>query len=347
MSAAERGRFFEDFTLGEVLEHATPRTITEGDIALYQALYGSRFALQSSAPFARQLGLKAAPVDDLLVFHVVFGKSVPDISLNAVANLGYAEGKFLGTTFAGDTLSAKSEVIGLKENASRKSGIVYVRTTGFDQDGAAVLSYARWVMVNKREEKSGSPREAIPTLAQTLTAADLKPPSGHFERYDVRLAGSQRRWADYAVGEMIRHGDGQTIEEAEHQLATRLYQNTAKVHFNAHAQAGSRFGKRLVYGGHIISIARALSFNGLENAVSIVGLNAGSHVAPSFAGDTIYAWSQVLERTETPEREDVGFLRLRTVAIKNEAAAFLFRDEGGAYHPSIVLDLDYWVAIPR
>ncbi|HXZ67618.1 MAG TPA: MaoC family dehydratase [Alphaproteobacteria bacterium] len=349
MSKAERGRFFEDFALGVTIEHATPRTLTEGDAALYQALYGSRFALQSSTPFAQKLGLKAAPLDDLLVFHTVFGKSVPDISLNAVANLGYAEGKVFTPVFPSDTLTAKSEVIGLRENSNRKSGIVYVRTGGYNQRGHLVLGYTRWVMVNKRDEKSPAPPETVPALAKSLAAEKLTPPETRFASYDFKLAGSARRWSDYAVGEKLDHGDGQTIEEAEHQLATRLYQNTAKVHFNAHAQAPSRFGKRLVYGGHIISIARALSFNGLENAVNLVALNAGTHVAPSFAGDTIYAWTEVLDRGEARrDRPDLGYLRLRSIALKNEAgAAFPYRDAAGVYHPSVVLDLDYWVAMPR
>src|SRR5690606_16602858 len=113
------------------------------------------------------------------------------------------------------------------------------------------------------------------------------------------------------------HSDGQTIEEAEHQMATRLYQNTARVHFNQHREREGRFGRRLVYGGHIISLARALSFNGLGNAVKLLAINAGSHVAPAFGGDTIYAWSEVLEKEPLPGRSDCGILRLRTVAAKD------------------------------
>src|SRR5215471_15263615 len=130
MSKTSSGNFFEDFRLGQVIQHATPRTITVGDVALYTALYGPRFAVQSSDEFARTLGYPRAPVDDLLVFHVVFGKTVPDISLNAVANLGYAECRFLKPVYPGDTLSAASEVIGVRENTKRASGIVYVRTAG-------------------------------------------------------------------------------------------------------------------------------------------------------------------------------------------------------------------------
>ena len=82
------GRFFEDFVLGEVILHATPRTITAGDAALYIALTGSRNPLHCSEPFAQSLGYKTTPIDNLLAFHIAFGKTVPDISVNAVANLG-------------------------------------------------------------------------------------------------------------------------------------------------------------------------------------------------------------------------------------------------------------------
>src|SRR5262249_57432699 len=99
------GNSFEDFRVGQQIVHATPRTVTEGDVALYTALYGSRFAVHSSSRFAASLGLPGAPIDDWLAFHLVFGKTVPDISLNAVANLGYAAGRFGAPLYCGDTVS--------------------------------------------------------------------------------------------------------------------------------------------------------------------------------------------------------------------------------------------------
>ncbi|HRO51308.1 MAG TPA: hypothetical protein PLW75_14300, partial [Hyphomicrobium sp.] len=85
MSKTNPGNFFEDYSVGQILNHATPRTLTEGDVALYTSLYGPRFAVQSSDEFARSIGYPRSPVDDLLLFHVVFGKTVPDVSLNAIA----------------------------------------------------------------------------------------------------------------------------------------------------------------------------------------------------------------------------------------------------------------------
>jgi 2-methylfumaryl-CoA hydratase len=349
MTRNNPGNFFEDFRLGQVIEHATPRTLTAGDAALYTALYGTRFAVQSSDAFAKAIGYPRAPLDDFLVFHVVFGKTVPDISLNAVANLGYAGCRFLAPVYPGDTLSARSEVIGLKENSNRKTGIVYVHSTGLRQDGSVVLEFIRWVMVRKRDEAAAAPGEAVPKLPDALDPAELGSacPTIDGAAYDLALAGSPHRWGDYAVGESIDHLDGMTVEEAEHQIATRLYQNTARVHFNQFAESKGRFRRRLIYGGHVISLARALSFNGLANAFHVAAINGGRHVAPLFAGDTVFSWSQVTGKAPLPRRGDVGALRLRTVAAKDRPCADFPLHAGDGYDPAVVLDLDYWVLMPR
>jgi len=349
MVKTDPGRFFEDFRLGQIIQHATPRTVTAGFNVLYTALYGARFAVQSSDAFARALGYPRAPIDDLIVFHVVFGKTVPDISLNAVANLGYAEGRFLHPVYPGDTLSAVSEIIGLKENTNRKTGIVTLRSTGFNQDGTRVLDYVRWVMVRKRDEAAPAPGECVPKLMSAVEPSALGAACPRIDSagYDIALAGSPHRWGDYAQGEKIDHVDGMTVEEAEHQIATRLYQNTARVHFNQFSEAQGRFGRRLVYGGHVISLARALSFNGLANGFHIAAINGGRHVAPLFAGDTVFAWSEVLERAPLPGRSDVGALRLRTVATKDRPCADFPYKGGEDYDPAVILDFDYWVLMPR
>ena len=348
MGKANPGNFFEDFRIGQVIQHATPRTLTVGDVALYTALYGPRFAVQSSDAFAQAIGYPLAPIDDLLVFHVVFGKTVPDISLNAVANLGYADCRFLAAVYPDDTLSAASEVIGLRENSSRKTGVVYVRSTGTNQDGTRVLEYVRWVMVHKRDEAAPAPGDHVTELPKSVETSALGSacPAIDIKAYDTALAGSQARWGDYAIGEKIDHVDGITVEEAEHQLATRLYQNTARVHFNLFTEAQGRFGRRLIYGGHVISLARALSFNGLANAFHIAAINGGRHVAPLFAGLTVFAWSEVLDKATLPERDDVGALRLRTIATKDQPCARFPLRAGDTDDPAVILDLDYWVLLP-
>ena len=341
MTKTSAGRFFEDYRLGEVIRHAVPRTLSGGERALYHALYPARGALYSSDAFARDCGLPAAPLDDLIAFHTVFGKTVPDISLNAVANLGYAEGRWLKPVWPGDTLASASEVIGLKQNSNGKSGVVWVRTTGRNAQGEAVLEYVRWVMVRKRNPEAQAPDTVIPDLSAVVSPDRLVLPEGlDFTRYDFTLSGEPHRWGDYEIGETIDHVDGATVEEAEHMIATRLWQNTAKVHFDATHRED---GKRLIYGGHVISLARALSFNGLANAQMIVALNAGAHANPCFAGDTVRAWSEVLDVVETAT-PGVGAIRLRLVATKG--AAGVLRGEDGKYDPNVLLDLDYWALMP-
>jgi 2-methylfumaryl-CoA hydratase len=343
------GNFFEDFRLGQTIRHATPRTLTAGDAALYTALYGARFAVQCSEAFARAVGYPEAPADDLLTFHIVFGKTVPDVSLNAVANLGYAECRFLKPVFAGDTLATVSEVIGLKENSNGKTGTVYVRSVGTNQRGEEVLSYVRWVMVRKRDEAAPAPEAHVPQLARRVEPAALGSacPLIDREAWDAGLSGSSHRFGDYAQGEKIDHVDGMTVEEAEHQLATRLYQNTAKVHFNQHSEAQGRFGRRLIYGGHVISLARALSFNGLANAFHIAAINGGRHVAPLFAGGTVFAWSEILETADVPGRADVGAIRILTRATRDLPCTDFPVEDGAPDRPGVILELDYWALMVR
>lgn len=336
------GRFFEDYAVGQMIHHAVPRTVKMGERALYHMLYPARHALYSSDQFAQSCGLPFSPLDDMVAFHVVFGKTVPDVSLNAVANLGYAQGRWITPVWPGDTLRAVSEVIGVKQNSNGKTGVVWVRTTGINQHDETVLEYVRWVMVRKRDMDAPAPETVVPDLRKAVAAEDLVIPKGlDFSSYDFTLAGEPHRWGDYAIGEQINHVDGVTVEEAEHMMATRLWQNTAKVHFDTSARPD---GSRLIYGGHVISMARALSFNGLANAQMVVGLNGGAHANPCLAGETIRAWSEVLDKAET-SAPGVGALRLRLVATKG-GDPFTLEGEDGKYLPDVLLDFDYWALIP-
>ena len=343
------GRYFEHFKLNEVIQHATPRTISNGDAALYIALTGARNPLHCSAPFAHALGFASAPVDDLLAFHVAFGKTVPDISVNAVANLGYADVRFLQPVFVGDTLSTSSTVIGLKQNSNGKSGVVYVRSTSVNQNQQPVLSWVRWVMVHKKDFDAPAPQTVIPELPAYVAPESLSIPQPlTAQGFEAQATGGQYYWEDYQPGQRINHPAGMTINDSDHSLATRLYQNNARLHFDDHMMQTSPFGKRLVYGGIIISACRSLSYEGLENALAILAINAGTHANPCFAGDTIYSFTEVLDCWELPDRNDIGALRLRMVGIKNASPADINEIKAaGSYHPNVILDLDYTVLMPR
>ena len=347
------GRFFEDFRIGEQLIHALPRTLHGGDLSTYMALTADRQPLAASTDLARSLGFAREVIPDLLVFHMVFGRTVPDISHNATANLGYADVRFLRPVYPGDTLLATSEVIGLREVSSGEAGVVYVRTRGTNQKGQEVLSFVRWVMVPKRDRTAAAGVSQVPQLPsvvspERLPVADVL----NLARYPdlVHLLPPGGYWDDYQPGERLDHPDAMTVEEADHVQATRLYHNTAQVHFDQLAMANSRFGRRLVYGGHVISVAVALSQNGLGTALKIAAWNGGAHVAPTFAGDTLRAFTEVVERAEVPGRRDVGALRLRLSAVKNVPAAELPAIPpllSGTKEPRIVLELDFWALFAR
>lgn len=339
-------RFFEDYELGQKIIHALPRQLGGGDQSLYLTFTGSRFALHSADYLAAKLGYAEMPLDDILVFHMVFGRTVADLSLNALANLGYADCRFLRPVFNGDTVTAESEVVGLRENSNRKTGIVYVRSVGYNQNGDEVLRYYRWLMMKKRDRSSPPPKPTVPKLPDHVKPADLAIPDGlKPQNWDCAASGSDALWEDYQLGEEIHHLDGQTIEEAEHQLATRLYQNNARVHFNQHVESQGRFKRRIIYGGFIISLARAISANGLANAFKVAAINGGKHTAPAFAGDTIYAWSKIIDKYRLPQPH-LGALRVRTIAAKDDER-MIFPDPDRQPPPQVVLDLDYTVLMAR
>ncbi|MBL7003326.1 MAG: MaoC family dehydratase [Gammaproteobacteria bacterium] len=347
MSKINQGRFFEDFVLDEVIIHPLPRTISDGDVSLYIALTGSRFALHSSVEMAKELGYKDRPLDDILMFHLVFAKSVVDISLNAVANLGYAEVSFPRQVFVGDTVNLESTVIGLKENSNGKSGNVYVHSKGYNQYGELILSFKRWVMVHKKNHDECSNIKQIPELLSEVEIQDeinIAP----IKSINTAQTGSPYFWEDYTIGERLDHPEGMTIDNSDHTLATKLYQNNAKLHFDDHLMQGTAMGQRLIYGGQVISLCRALSFNGLGNAMWVYAINAGAHANPVFAGDTIYCYSEVIGLHDHP-REDLGLLRLRTIGLKNTTPSEIEnpKDENNRYLKNVVLDLDYTVVIPK
>jgi 2-methylfumaryl-CoA hydratase len=349
---ATAGRFFEDFALGQRIVHAIPRTLHGGDLSLYTALTGDRRPLSSSTELARSLGFYREVVSDLLAFHIVFGASVPDISFNATANLGYADVRFLRPVYPGDTLVADSEVIGLREVSAGDAGIVYVNTRGTNQKGQEIVSFVRWVLVPKRDA-SAQTTSRVPTLPDHVSIDRLPVPEVlNLQRFRDLLwaTGGRALWDDYTAGDKIVHGGAMTIEEADHVQATRLYHNTARVHFDAHTMASSRFGRRLVYGGHVISVAAALAQDGLENVLKMAAWNAGVHANPTFAGDTISAWTEVVDKAELPGRTDLGALRLMLVAVKNtdlRTDTVDPRPDGKTYDPRVVLALDWWGLIPR
>ncbi len=339
-----KSRYFEDYQINEEINHSVPRTISDGDVSIYLSTTGSRFPLNYSIEFSKSLGFKKTPIDDILLFHLVFGRTVPDLSLNAIANLGYAGVIFHQPSYVGDTVDASSKIIGLKENSNGKTGTVYVKSVGKNQRGETILTYYRWLMMRKKKEGMiPSFKNTVPELPkQVLTSDFILPKNFNIKNWSASISGSDFYFDDYKEGEEIDHLDGQTIEEAEHQIATRLYQNNARVHFNQHIEKTGRFGKRIIYGGYIISLARAISCNGLANTFKISAIHSGKHSAPTFSGDTIYAWSKILKKEKI--NDTIGTMIIRTLASKNNSEMRF--PESNNLSDNIVLDLEYSVLIP-
>jgi len=338
MRSATGENFFEDFIVGTVFRCPTPRLLTDADRVAYIALTGDRSPLYCNAD-----GI----VHPLTVFHTVLGQTVRQISLNAIANLGYAALVWPKEVHTGDVITTEAEVIGLKENSNGQSGICYVRTTGRNQHGETVLSYVRWVMVRKRGTRETPFRSSpvIPAPAREVQPEDLPTPAR--STLSERETGGARYFGDYRAGERIDHIDGMTINDSDHMMFTRLYQNSARVHFDAIVTGGTP----LVYGGLPVSIGYAQSFNGLENRLGICAINGGTHSNPVHSGDTLYTITEVLASEK--RGPDYGALRLRMVVTKNERPGDGFtimiadKETGRQrHHPAVVLDLDYWDQMP-
>lgn len=354
------------FQRGEVIIHATPRTVTAGDVAVYNAVFGQRYAVTSDDEFARSLGFGKAPVPWMLLFHMGFGKTVPDVSQLAVANLGYADVRFLAHVYPGDSLAAETRVIGHKENVvidkatghstSRGNGNVFVHSTIFRVSGNSaqpVVDYKRVVMVNKREPHSKAaddlehPAAVVPELPEAVPdqvlcelaaaypgAASAGSATGTGGGPSAAaLAGGHRTWDDYEVGMRINHGERRQITSAHMELPN-LTQNTAKVHF-AEGRVdcdSSVVATGIVYGGHVMSMADAQAYYGLERTIGVIAINNGRHVAPCFEGESVAAWSVVQRKLAVPGRQDIGLLVVRTVAAKNmPAGGFPDKDAKGRY----------------
>ncbi len=147
-----RGRFYEDFNVGDRYRHHWGRTITEGEAALFATWTMNVNPLYFNRVYAQSLGHPTTPVSPLFAMNVVFGLSVEDLSEQALAHLGYWAMKFEEPVYPGDTLFSESEVLDKRPSESKNDrGIVHVRTRGLNQAGKAVLEYERKILVKKRE----------------------------------------------------------------------------------------------------------------------------------------------------------------------------------------------------
>jgi len=154
-----RGRFFEDFTVGDVYQHPLGRTVTTTDNLWFSLLTQNTAPIHFDHHYAAQTAFGRPLVDSTFTLALVTGQSVTDISQNVFANLGWDDVRLPQPVFEGDTIYSQSEVLAARESASRPDvGIVTVRTTGYNQDGVVVITFQRTIMVYKRGHAPEIPR---------------------------------------------------------------------------------------------------------------------------------------------------------------------------------------------
>lgn len=153
---ASYGRYFEDFTVGDVYEHRPGRTLTDSDNIQFSLLTMNQHPLHCDAAYAAKSEFGRLLVSSPLSLAVVVGMTVNDVSAKAIANLGWKDIQLLAPVFSGDTLYAESRVLDKRESKSRPTqGVVTVLTTGLNQDNVKVMTFERTFLVAKRGHSVG------------------------------------------------------------------------------------------------------------------------------------------------------------------------------------------------
>ena len=146
------GLYFEDFIVGKEIQHTLSKTIFESDNNLFSLLTMNHHPVHTNLDYAQNNEHGKILVVGTLVFSIIVGMTVPDISGKAIANLGYEYIKHLRPVFINDTLYAKTKIISKRESKSKNDrGIVYVETIGYNQKGEDVISFRRNVLIKKRD----------------------------------------------------------------------------------------------------------------------------------------------------------------------------------------------------
>jgi 2-methylfumaryl-CoA hydratase len=338
------GRLLDDFRVGDVYHHPWEVTIDDGLLAMFAASFLDPNPLYSSTRFARELGFRDRVVHPLVILNLALSFTVHDVSEQAIAHLAYIDLRFPNAAYSEDTLSAYSEILGVRVSESKPDrGVVHLRTTGINQDGAVVVTFERKALIpTGRLEGRAHPDAAHDTPGSAVSVNDASTSeeirSEGIERDRLKsvlpvslpseLAGEIKipKWPgrprglfeDFAVGAVILHSIGHTVGESEHMQLTILTRNSHPLHFDeVYCRERSFTKTRIVEGGLVFAWAASLASRDTSaNALWEIGYDKGSHPNPVLAGDTLYAASRVIEKEERDEQ--TGIVRFRLVGVKNE-----------------------------
>ncbi|MEM9194578.1 MAG: MaoC family dehydratase [Myxococcota bacterium] len=317
ISSPSYGRRLDDFEEGAVYPHPWEVTLDWGLLALTRASFLDAAPVYASAAFARELGFREHPVPPVLLLNLGLSFSVHDISEQAIAHLAYLDVYFPNPCYVGDTVRATSKVLGKKPSSAGDKGVVHVRTVVENQDGVVVCSFERKALI-RAGAVFGRPK-AFLEAAQPDPLGRRHPVN--LDQLSVRPGRSGAFagfFEDFEPGKVYAHQNGKTIGESEHMQLTLLYRNSHPIHFDEeYCRAGNSFkGTRVVYGGLVFAtIASLASRDVAGNSLWDMGFDAGAHPGGVVAGDTLFAASQVLDRTVVDDA--CGDVTFRLVGTRN------------------------------
>jgi acyl dehydratase len=324
------GPWFEDLRRGQVFERAPGMTITSGHAALHQALAGDRLYLALDAPLCRAVTGHDGPLaHPNLVCDVAIGQSTGPTQ-RVRGNLFYRGLVLAQPVFVGDTLRTRTEVVGLKQNRRREgapaTGLVALRITTVDQHSQRVLDFWRCPMLPLREPNAVTGHaddfEDIPQ-ALAPSAVERAVPAG-WDLEPLREATPGPHHADLVPGSAFVVEGGETVTGAP-ELA-RLTLNVAMAHTDATSTA---HGRRLVYGGHTISVAAAHVVRAIPAIATILAWERCDHLGPVFEGDVLRTELRV--EWASPLQSGGGTAGLRALVSAERSAG----------EPSVVLDWSF------
>lgn len=305
MEAASRGvvagPYFEDLAVGQTIDTAPGLTLTDGLAALHQAIVGDRLRLALDAPLAAEV-VGAPLAHPALVCDVAIGQSTL-ITQRVIANLFYRGLVLRRAPVIGDTLRTTTEVVALRQNSSRPTGLAVLRVRTVDQEGRRVLDFWRCAMLPLRDPDARTGHaDDLDAIPSALDPDALRAAVAGWRLDAFRAAVPGPHLADLTAGARWSIEGGDVVSAAP-ELA-RLSLNVAM----AHHDAGD--GQRLVYGGHTIGLAAAQTTRALPNLVTIVAWHGCDHLAPVHEGDTLHSELE-LEQVE-PLDGGGGLVHLRS-----------------------------------
>ena len=307
------GNYLEDFKVGLVLRHKVGKTVTEGLMNAFTEFSMTTNPLHKNRRYAQTYGFRDLILSPGLVMAVVFSQSVEDISENARANLEYVDMRFGVPVYVGDTIESTSLVLGVTPSSRDPSlGVVHVQTTGRNQHDEVVLTYERKVQVWKLDAQA--------TVVKASSDAPPVPCELVLPRYDAatpyaslrHLSNADTYFEDFTAGDTIEHSRGRTMT-TEHIALTAMLDNTSQVHCNQYMidQNPDRYvgGQLIIFGGIPFNLCLGLSCPDIaDNSLGDIVYRTGRHSAPLFAGDTVFASTEIVATRDFAGRPDLGVL---------------------------------------